>query len=55
MDDGADYKDKDSGEEFKQGSSSSEENENQDSMSSLNDMLDAQQELNLSEKNLQML
>ena len=42
------------GEERKHGSSSSEENENHDSMSSSND-LDAQQELNLSDDNLEKL
>ena len=39
-------------EERKVESSSSEHNENQDSMSSSNDLLDAQQELNLSDDNL---
>ena len=42
-------------EERKHGSSSSEDHENQDSMSSSNDLLDAQQELNLSDDNIAKL
>ena len=55
MEDLHNSKSHDSAEEFKQGTSSSEENENQDSLSSSNDLLDAQQELNLSDDNLSKL